>query len=160
MQTLQSVQTVHSQTRLLPPKPITRAEPLQPRPKDKKHYFRTCCNTLRLQIVYTLWSKVTGRNVPEEEKTLFYKSRRLALVRGLIHLVPFGVALGLVILNLVQYYIGEELKGTSGQDSEKLAALQFAAKLHELLMQASLGTLLFSCVRHELAFGEGITLGM
>lgn len=106
-----------------------------------------------------LWAKATGRNVPEETKTAFYRSRRLALVRSLIHLVPFGVALYLVILNWAQYYIGEELQGPSGQDTEKLAALQFAAKLHELLILASLGTVLFSCVRHTLAFGEGVTLG-
>lgn len=70
-----------------------------------------------------------------------------------------AAALALVILNLRQYYIGGELAGVSGEDLQKLAALQFGAKIHELLMLASLGEVLFTWLRKELAFGDGIPLG-
>jgi hypothetical protein len=40
-----------------------------------------------------------------------------------------------------------------------LAALQFAAKLHELLMLASIGTATFAYIREEMAFGAGVTIG-
>lgn len=68
--------------------------------------------------MYSLCAKVSGINIPEEEKVAFYQSRRLALVRGTIHLVPLAGALGVVVLNLVQYYIGAELQGQSGKDTE------------------------------------------
>ena len=40
-----------------------------------------------------------------------------------------------------------------------MAALQFAAKLHELLMLASIGAATFAYIRKEMAIGEGVTLG-
>ena len=88
-----------------------------------------------------------------------YKNRGQALTKCIIHLLPVTAALGIVILNLTQFYVGGELRGTSGEDVQKLAALQFAAKLHELLMLASLGAIIFTYIRKELAFGEGIPFG-
>ena len=40
-----------------------------------------------------------------------------------------------------------------------MAALQFAAKLHELLMLASISTVTFAYIREQMAFGAGVTLG-
>lgn len=45
------------------------------------------------------------------------------------------------------------------KDTQKLAALQFAAKLHELLMLASISTVMFAYIREQMAFGAGVTLG-
>ncbi len=70
-----------------------------------------------------------------------------------------GAAIPLLILNGTGYYIGGELSGASGQDTQKLAALQFASKLHELTMLASIGAIMFTYVRRELAFGEGVPFG-
>lgn len=80
-------------------------------------------------------------------------------MRCAIHVVPAAAACALVILNCKQYYIGGELEGPQGEDTEKLAALQFAAKLHELLLLASLGTIIFTYLRRELVFGAGIRFG-
>ena len=65
----------------------------------------------------------------------------------------------LVVFNCQQYYIGGELAGVNNQDTEKLAALQFAAKLQQLLMMASLGIIIFTYIRQELVFGVGIPFG-
>ena len=83
----------------------------------------------------------------------------LAALRGAVHLVPCTGALFLVALNSAEFYIGGELSGATGQDPEKLAALQFAAKVHELFMIASLGAVLLTYLRKELAFGDGLLLG-
>jgi hypothetical protein len=87
------------------------------------------------------------------------KSRIDAVLRCSIHIIPIAAAIGLVSLNASQYYIGGELSGKNGQDDEKLAALQFTAKLHELLMLASIGNIVFTCIRTELVFGEGVPFG-
>jgi hypothetical protein len=87
------------------------------------------------------------------------KSRTEAVLRCTIHVVPISGAIGLVSLNAIQSYIGGELSGKNGQDDEKLAALQFTAKLHELLMLASIGTIVFTYIRRELVLGEGVPFG-
>lgn len=88
-----------------------------------------------------------------------YKHTGYTFVRCLIHILPVGTALLLVGLNGVEYYIGGELEGAKHQDSQKLAGLAFAAKLHELLMLASIAAVLFSYIRKELAFGDGLPFG-
>lgn len=106
-----------------------------------------------------MYAKLRGKRMPENEKVAMHKHRGHAGWRCTVHLVPVVAALVLVVLNAAQYYIGGELAGASGQDPEKLSALQFAAKLHELTMLASLGTIIFTYIRWELAFGEGIPFG-
>ena len=113
-----------------------------------------------LSILYTPLARIFGwEHEREEKKIVIDKNRPVAIVRCLIHIVPVAAALGLVALNASNYYIGGELSGPTGQDFEKLAALQFAAKLHELLMLASLGAVLVTCIRRELAFGQGLPFG-
>jgi hypothetical protein len=75
------------------------------------------------------------------------------------HLVAIASAVIIVALNAAGLWVGKELTGTSGQDTEKLLALQFAAKLHELLMLSSLGQILFSETVKQLVFGEGLPFG-
>ena len=74
-------------------------------------------------------------------------------------MAPVTAALALVVLNMAQYYVGGELAGPVGQDDQKLNALQFGAKLHELLMLASLAAIVFTYIRRELVFGEGVPYG-
>ena len=87
------------------------------------------------------------------------RSRWQGIVRCMIHVVPVAAALLLVCLNMIEFYLGGELPGASGKDLEKLAGLQFAAKLHELVIMASLGTVLFTYICRELTFGNGIPYG-
>ncbi|OQU96584.1 hypothetical protein CLAIMM_02648 [Cladophialophora immunda] len=76
------------------------------------------------------------------------------MLRYAVYLVPASAALALVALNLAEYYVGGELSGPSGHDDEKLGALQFAAKVHEFLMIASLVAVFFTYLRAELV-GDG-----
>ena len=63
-----------------------------------------------------------------------------------------------VALNRKQCYTGGDLSEPDNEDTEKFGSLSFAAKLHELLMLASLGTIVFTYFRRELASGTGIPL--
>jgi hypothetical protein len=58
--------------------------------------------------------------------------------------VPIGAALTLLVLNGSDYYVGGELAGSTDHDDQKLAALLFAGKLHELLILASIATIVFA----------------
>ena len=78
-------------------------------------------------------------------------NRPSALLRALIHVVPVAAALSLVTVNLFQYYIGSSI--------QSLALYQAIAKIHEIMMQASLAAVVFSYIRHELVLGQGIPLG-
>ncbi|PWY93398.1 hypothetical protein BO94DRAFT_532333 [Aspergillus sclerotioniger CBS 115572] len=122
-------------------------------------HFLALLKNLGITSFYNTCCKIRGIEVTERPKVFMYRSKTLASIRCVLHVVPVGAAFGLLILNSAGYYIGGELSGASGQDTEKLAALTFAAKLHELLMLASLGSILITYIRRELAFGEGLPFG-
>lgn len=46
-----------------------------------------------------------------------------------------------------------------GVDTYNQAMYQLVAKVHEIMIQASLGAILFSFVRHELVLGQGLPFG-
>ena len=95
-----------------------------------------------------------------EVKKVAVKRGRGAVVRaGWIHIIPISATLTITILNLYGYYIGKELVGPSGYDDQKLLLLQFLAKLHELFITASLTTVLFGTVRHNLLQPNGLPFG-
>lgn len=55
-----------------------------------------------------------------------------------------------------EYFVGNRLAGQMGPDKFKLLGLQFAAKVHELLMISTLTNVVFAMVRHELSRGDGV----
>ena len=116
---------------------------------------------LGLSLIYNVWIDIRykGKSVPEPTKTAIYKDARTAFLAGLIHLIPISASLVLVVLNWRGYYIGGELAGATGQDDAKFLALQFAAKLHELAIVASLAAVIFSYIRHELVKNNGMPFG-
>jgi hypothetical protein len=120
-----------------------------------QHIFKA----LGLSAGFNLLAKVLGWPVYEDKKVVMQRSRPMATLRCAVHLVPIAAAISLLVLNGSNHYIGGELSGSRGQDSQKLGALLFAAKLHELFMLASLSAIVISYVRKELAFGEGVPFG-
>ena len=65
----------------------------------------------------------------------------------------------MVVLNWRGFYIGEQLEGAVGQDDARFLALQFAAKLHELTISASLTAVILYYVRHQLTEESGLPFG-
>ena len=87
------------------------------------------------------------------------KSRKLALLRGFAHVVPASACIVLITLNCSSYYIGEYLTGFFWQNEQKMAGLQFVAKIHEVLILVSLGLVIEARVQRELLLGDGLPFG-
>ena len=67
--------------------------------------------------------------VPEKKKFVFQRSFKLALLSGLVHILPISISITLVTLNLRGTYIGPSLGSDIWLTTWTLALLQFAAKL-------------------------------
>lgn len=94
---------------------------------------------------------VTGKGLHEPIKVAVRKSYTIAILRGLIHVLPIGFALAEIILNCNTYYVGVS--------PYNQAIYQLLAKVHEIMIQASLATVILAYIRHEIAFGKGLPLG-
>ncbi|KAF5571507.1 hypothetical protein FPHYL_253 [Fusarium phyllophilum] len=115
-------------------------------------FFKTFFRTIGLKVV-------TFFNREEKPKVLIKKSRRVAIARSAVHVIPALLTIGLSAVNFVGFFIGGELQGKQNDDSFKLGLLQIATKVQELLIVASIGTVIFHCLRSEVMFGPGIPLG-
>jgi len=76
----------------------------------------------------------------EQRKVAVYQSRRMASLNSLLHVIPLAVAGTLLGLHWSKYWVGV---------SDDAPSLQFAAKVHELLMQASLVDVLLYVIRSQ-----------
>ncbi|PNP59716.1 hypothetical protein FNYG_14847 [Fusarium nygamai] len=117
--------------------------------------FSTLLRKLSLKKVTFL-----GGNDPEPPKVLIDSSRARAIARCAIHILPAFLSIALIALNCIGFFAGNELQGFKGQDEVKLGLLQVAAKLQELLIVASVGSIIFHFIRSELVFGDGMVLGL
>jgi hypothetical protein len=103
----------------------------------------------KLQILPQLskWKQDT-----EPPKVARYKHRGVALLNVMPHLVPLGGVLSLVVLNTNTLFIGNV-------STSAVAAFQFAAKVLELTIQASLATILLNIVRQQIVENRDLPLG-
>ena len=93
-----------------------------------------------------------GKGLHEKTKIAISQNRSTALLRALIHLVPVGFAMFEIILNWNTYYVGTT--------SYSQALYQTLAKVHEIMIQASIAAIVLTCIRKELAIGQGIPFGL
>ena len=111
--------------------------------------IRIILRFLRLQIVPQTAKRSTSHEKP---KIVLYQKPSIAALRALLHLAPLSAALILIVLNAC----GDFVKGVS---PTSLTALQFAAKLHEILMQASLAAILLSYIHHGILGSTSLPFG-
>lgn len=104
-----------------------------------------------IRSIFRKVRRVTGRGLHEPTKKAIRKDRTIALLRCLIHLFPVSIALFEIILNWNTYYVGVSIYNQ--------AVYQLVAKIHEVAIQASLATVVFSFIRHEMTIGNGIPFG-
>ncbi|KAJ6031382.1 hypothetical protein N7540_002114 [Penicillium herquei] len=90
------------------------------------------------------------RDEKEHPKVAIWDSRMVALPRLLFHIIPVGGAIVLLWLNLMGYYLGTEIPGIEGHNSAKIGALQFAAKMHEITILASLSIIVFNLIQDRI----------
>ena len=107
--------------------------------------------SLGLGILASLLRRWSRNSVQEPLKIVIRQNRTVALLRSLIHVIPIGLSLWLVSLNIGTYYVGSF---TLDQ-----VYYQVAAKALELMIQASLATIILAYIRHELVLGRGIPFG-
>ena len=119
------------------------------------------CRALGISILYNLYYNIRhpGPFPGEPKKKAIDQNFRKAFRCGYVHFVPISATVILVVLNCRGYYIGSELAGAVGQDDAKFIALQFAAKLHELAIIASLAAVLLSYIQHKLVRDHGLPFG-
>jgi hypothetical protein len=86
-------------------------------------------------------SVLSSKSSVENRKVAAYQNRGMAVLNSLLHLIPLSGALALMVLHWTKYWVGGS--------SNNAIALQFLAKLHELLMQASLVDLLLYVIRAQ-----------
>lgn len=102
--------------------------------------LRNSLRLFRLQFFGLILSRFTAwRSSTEHRKVALYHSRQLAASHVLLHVLPLSGAVTLLTLQRTKYWIGTETSMST--------FLQFAAKLHELMMQASLVEVLLCIIR-------------
>jgi hypothetical protein len=113
-----------------------------------------CWPFLRLELLSAItYNRKLRAEAPKEiVKHNRWKTSSICL----IHLIPITITAVLLFLNFSNLYF--EAVGSSNQ-SARLNALQFAAKMHEILIVTSLSAIVLNCVQYELLYGRGVTLG-
>jgi hypothetical protein len=117
--------------RLLDPEPIANIPLSSTRRQNSK--IQDFLRHVRLLLPTLPW-----KTTFEQRKVAVYQSRRMAALNSLLHVIPLAVAGTLLSLYWSKYWVGV---------SVNTASLQFAAKVHELLMQASLVDILLYTIR-------------
>jgi hypothetical protein len=126
----------HSATmRLLDSEPMAKT-PLSSSTRRQNSKFRDFLRHIRLLLPTLPW-----KTTFEQRKVAVYQSRRMAALNSLLHIIPLAVAGTLLGLHWSKYWVGPV--------SDDATSLQFAAKLHELLMQASLVDVLLCIIRSQ-----------
>lgn len=129
----------------------------KPLPQLPRGWSRVCHETglflrsIGLGILVTAFQGFFTSSFLEPEKVAIRQSRVTALLRALIHVVPLGLAIFEIILNWKGRYVGK--------DFTKQNILQFVAKGHEILMQASIATIILSYIRYQISVGKGMPFG-
>ncbi len=143
----------------LPQVTITNVKPPSITKPKSRSTFQRLLYALTTAHHFVLERFHAGKDVPEPKKVAVQKGLRTAFLAGWIHLIPVAGTCIISALNLKGHYIGKELSGSTGYDDQKLLGLQFAAKLHELTITASLTTVLFGLIRHMLINTGGLPFG-
>lgn len=97
---------------------------------------------------------------PEVGRPVIRKSFLLALCKCGVHFLPAAASITILYINIKGYWIGAQLIGVHEENNVSIALLQFTAKMQELLIIASLATVLFDILRFELLYGCGVPLGL
>ncbi|KAK5947754.1 hypothetical protein OHC33_011217 [Knufia fluminis] len=100
------------------------------------------------------------RKQQEAEKVVINKSSRLIAWQCGVHLLPISTTIAILWINFQGFYIGVDFPGLTSSDTTVLMLLQLSAKIHEIMIVASLSQIILHIVRHELLYGDGVPLGL
>lgn len=109
------------------------------------YYLKVVSRLLHLQA---LSQAIRWLRPDEEPKVALHHNRYIVILHSLIHVCPLVPALYFIVLNIKGTLIGNF-------SSVAITAMQFAAKLLEILIQISLSTMLLGLIRGQvLAVGN------
>ncbi|OAL48785.1 hypothetical protein IQ07DRAFT_86575 [Pyrenochaeta sp. DS3sAY3a] len=129
----------------------------QPKKPRRSPFLRA----IGVDILNDLYARLKRWDAADEpKKRISKRSFYVALQRCGMHIIPCAVSIVCVALNFRGYFIGTELAGLAGRTSQSMAGLQIAAKAQELLIVASLATVLLHRLRHDLVNGRGVPFGL
>ena len=107
--------------------------------------------SIGLGIIVATYRGTFRKDFSEPLKVTIRRSRITSFVTSLIHVLPLSIAFYQITLNLRGQYVGA--------DFDQQAWYQLAAKAHEILIDASLTSVVLSYIRHELTNGNGLPFG-
>jgi hypothetical protein len=120
-------------------------ESTKPSGKQRGAGSRDWLRQLRVQPLFRGFGRPSAsRDLKEQRKIAMYHNRRIAALHTLLHLIPLGGAMTLLIFQWTRFFTGTTPDPT---------ILQFVAKFHELLMQVSIVETLLCIVRTEAVRG-------
>ena len=97
----------------------------------------------------------------DPHKEVFVYCRWVALQICMVHLLPCLVSITVISLNVHGFFIGGAIAAAGKSNTGlNLALLQVAAKLQELLMVASMATIIFHFIRLKLFRKNGVNFGL
>ena len=101
-----------------------------------------------------------SRETMEEPKVVL--ARHFQWGQSLIHLVAVAITAGLAYLNFAEVYAFDQAAAHTRHVTiaEITNSLQFAAKIHEIFIVASLSAMLMHVVRRKLLRDKGVPLGL
>ncbi|KAL2047828.1 hypothetical protein ABVK25_011283 [Lepraria finkii] len=95
-------------------------------------------------------SRPFGKCTVEPTKVAIYSNRTIALLRALVHVIPVGIAVAEIELNWQEHWVSI---------AKDLSYYQYAAKAHEIAIQASLAAILFTYIKYEMALSHSLPFG-
>ena len=107
--------------------------------------------SIGLGIIVSTYQAIFRKGFSEPKKVTIRRSRITSFFTSLIHVIPLAIALYEIVLNLRGRYVGEYFT--------QQAYYQLAAKAHEILIDASLSSIVLTYIRRELTNGDGLPFG-
>ncbi|KAK2593012.1 hypothetical protein QQS21_009302 [Conoideocrella luteorostrata] len=95
----------------------------------------------------------------ERPKPIIRNSFPTTLAHLSVHVLPVLTSIAIIALNFKHLFLGRTIPGPVLNNAVTIAAFQVCAKLHELLIVASLSIIVLSVIREQLISGAGLPLG-
>lgn len=120
----------------------------------RRRRLRPAWPALNGLAVYSAW-RANKTTDTEETKALFTRDKSIRITQCLVHIAALLSTAALITLNLRQVWYSD----VDDVGHNSLQGLQFAAKVYELIVEASLAAVMVSLTRKALCSQKGLTLG-
>ncbi|MCJ1353162.1 MAG: hypothetical protein MMC33_003147 [Icmadophila ericetorum] len=131
---------------------------LKPNQSGKSTPYRR--NHLLRSVGAELLALLFRSSPTESPKPVVQTSPGVVLSGPAVHILLILASIAIIAINLKNIYCGRTLTGSILDPAINIALLQVNAKIFELLVIASLTTIVAHRIRQEMLYGEGVPLGL